>query len=193
MVDGLRPEQEHYRERYNEYKTRLLWELNQTAVIPFVFDEFQHQANMTRLILDEVKTGLVLFVEHDTPLVGEIPWRKIGHDILSDTINLVRFHYDTSIHPEHKYLMEGNPDGTYLKTRQWSQRPHLARIDHYRKWVGMIAPTSRTMIEDALHGPCAEAPWDDWRLAIYHPKGNIQRSLNLDGRGDDPKYEMVYQ
>lgn len=197
MVDGIRPEQRHYQTRYDQYKTDLLWELNRYSnITPYVFDEWQHQANMTRRVLQEVTTNLILFVEHDTPLVGDIPWKKIGHQILSDRYHLVRFHYDTSIHPEHRYLMEDleTVDGIqYLLTRQWSQRPHLARTDQYRQWIDRIATTSRTMIEDALHGPCANSEWENWRLAIYHPSGNIQRSTNLDGRGDDPKYEMIYQ
>ena len=147
MVDGVREEQERYTDRYNEYKTRLLWEVNQTpGVWPVLFDEFQHQANMTRKTLELVRTPLVLFVEHDTPLTGEIPFDKIGHQILNDRYNWVRFHWEPTIHPEHQYLMEGDEtvDGVrYMKTRQWSQRPHLARTGKYREWVGSIATTSR--------------------------------------------------
>jgi hypothetical protein len=204
MVDGIRPEQEHYRERYNEYKTRLLQELNwMPNVTPIVFDEFQHQANMTRYTLEMVRTGLVLFVEHDTPLIGEIPFQQIGHSILDNTFYWVRFHWAPEIHPEHEYLMPGVPvelgyadDITlrYRKTRQWSQRPHLARTDLYRSWIDTIARTSRTMIEDAMYGKLAGGVWGEWRHAIYYPEGDIQRSGNFDGRGDeDPKYEMIYE
>ena len=50
------------------------------------------------------------------------------------------------------------------------------------------------MIEDAMYGPCVNGDWDDYRHAIYMPKGKLQRSGNFDGRGnDDPKYEMIYQ
>jgi hypothetical protein len=49
-VDGVRPEQEHYREAYDEYTKRLLWLANNQwhNVLPMVFEEHQHQARMAR-------------------------------------------------------------------------------------------------------------------------------------------------
>ena len=45
-----------------------------------------------------------------------------------------------------------------------------------------------------MYGPCVNSPWDEYRHVIFTPDVNMQRSLNLDGRGeDDPKYEMIYQ
>jgi hypothetical protein len=35
--------------------------------------------------------------------------------------------------------------------------------------------------------------WYNWRLWIYTPEGNIKRSYHLDGRGGDPKFEMVVE
>ena len=68
MVDGVRPEQEHYTERYDEYKARLLGDVDQMPLVDLVvFDTFQHQANMARRALAMATTGLILYVEHDTP------------------------------------------------------------------------------------------------------------------------------
>jgi hypothetical protein len=99
--------------------------------------------------------------------------------------------------------MGKNPDlegGTPMrKTMQWSQRPHLASTAFYRQMLDRyFHPDSLTMIEDVIHGAVIEdcrkdsiMGWYSWRLWIYHPEGNIKRSYHLDGRGDDPKYEMV--
>ena len=39
----------------------------------------------------------------------------------------------------------------------------------------------------------AEARADERnRIAIYHPDGNIRRSLHLDGRRDAPKFDMRF-
>jgi hypothetical protein len=37
-----------------------------------------------------------------------------------------------------------------------------------------------------------EEGWRDWRMAIYHPEGDIKRSLHLDGRSGEPKYKMYF-
>jgi hypothetical protein len=61
-------------------------------------------------------------------------------------------------------------------------------------------PDSKTMIKDVIHGAVIEdcrkdsiMGWYSWRLWIYHPEGNIKRSYHLDGRGGDPKFEMVIE
>ena len=80
----------------------------------------------------------------------------------------------------------------FMRTVQWSQRPHLARTDQYRLWIDKFFPvTSNTMIEDRLHGIVANADWEEFKVAIYAPKGSIQRSTHLDGRGVDSKYEEL--
>lgn len=199
MADGVRPELEHRREAYEEYLESLVWLCRKWKAVPLVFGEHQHQANMTRRALELVRTDLMLFVEHDTPLVGEIPWRQIGHFVLNDDFHVVRFHHEQTIPDEHRYMMRGTTtigkdgqDWRFVPTVQWSQRPHLARTDQYRKWIEKFFPiTSNTMIEDLLHGIVANADWDEFRVAIYAPKGSIQRSIHLDGRGSDSKFESL--
>lgn len=197
MCDGVRPEQEHRRTAYEEFLARVVrrW----PHVLPMVHDEHQHQANMTRSALELVRTPFVLFVEHDTPLVTAelIDWYAITEAIRSGEVDLVRLHHEAVIPTPHWRLMVGSPDTVagcpLLRTKQWSQRPHVASTAYYRRIITEhFPPTCSTMIEDRMHGIAQVMPWGAHRLAIYAPGGSYKRSLNLDGREDDPKYDMRF-
>lgn len=205
MCDGPRAEQEHYRDRYEQYLQRLLWLCARTErVLPVVHDEHLHQAEMTRRALDMVRTPLVLFCEHDTPLVTdcEIDFPAVTEAVRSGEVDMVRFHYEGRIHPEHEHLMlDDKPrdvrGAPLIRTTQWSQRPHLASAAFYRRILRDDFPDGHVgMIEDVMHGVVhgawrefGKAGWDRYRLAVYAPEGpHIKRSDNLDGRGTDPKW-----
>ena len=149
---------------------------------------------MTRRLLAEVRSPLVLFVEHDTPLTGEVDWPGCARAVLSGAVNLVRFHHEASVLEPHKHLMvdevprvvEGVP---LLRTVQWSQRPHLAATGSYRNWLEAgWWRESDGMIEDRMHG-VVENDWlqhrdaGRFRLSMCAPEGDIKRSTHLDGRG----------
>lgn len=201
LCDGVRPEQEPYTDRYNEYVSRLLWKARNewSNVYPVVYDSHKHQAAMVIEFLhrETIKTPLMLFMEHDTPLVGEIPWEVCADFIQEDQTDLVRFHHEAVVPNDHWYLY---PDGKepiewggvpFIRTIQWSQRPHLASVTFYRKILEKyFSPFSRTMIEDTMHG-AAQDPDFDGTLYIYYPPGDCKRSTHTDGRGNDPKYEMI--
>lgn len=209
-VDGVRPEQQHRKADYDEYVRRLLWISNFEwhNVLPVVMDEWVHQAGATSKVLDLVESPLLLFVEHDTPLVGEIPWMPLCFLVGCGEANLVRFHHETTILPVHRHLMLGDPydfhagaegSARIVATCAWWQRPHLASTRFYREVMENFDPESRTMIEDVLYGIATsayldhgEAGWDDWRLFIYAPVGDMKRSTHLDGRDTDEKYPMVF-
>lgn len=202
MADGLREGEEHHAERYDEYKRRLLWLAHHSwrNVLVRTFDTHRHQAAMTRECLDLVSTPLVAFVEHDTPVLGEIPWGLIADVVEKGALDLVRLSHEASILEAHESLMidegpievEGLP---VRRTMQWSQRPHVASADWYRQVVGRyFGRAARTMIEEVMHGVVDQA-WREqrmagakrWRLGIYHPAGDIKRSTHLDGRnGESP-------
>lgn len=207
-IDGVRTEQEDYRERYELYKQHFLWKCNNewTNILPVVFDNHMHQAAMTRQLLKLVKTPTLLFVEHDTALAPdfEYDWEKFVQAIETGSVYTIRFHFEAVIPEEHKHMMIGEVEDIcglpLLKTSQWSQRPHLSSTVFYRDMMDRyFTDDSRTMIEDKVHGYPAEAyrtdgllGWYNWRLWIYHPERNIKRSYTTDGRGNDPKYEMVF-
>lgn len=207
MIDGVREEQSGKTHNYTEYTRRLLWKCNFEwgNVYPLLFETHQHQANMTREALTHVRTPTILFVEHDTPLTGDIPFPQMVGAMAGGEVNLIRFHYEAAVHPEHKHLMldevpleiNGVP---LLRCAQWSQRPHLASTDFYRSIIDRYFPPSGcTMIEDRIYGELENAwftrgvaGWNDFRVWMYAPEGDIKRSLNLDGRGSEPKYSMRF-
>lgn len=206
MADGVRPEQEDRRDDYERYLRQLLHLTNRTAaVVPFVHDEHLHQAEMTRRALELVRTPLVLFVEHDTPLVGDVPFDALARVVLSGTADAIRLHHEAAVLDEHRYLMADlepvDVDGVSLqRTGQWSQRPHLARASWYR-WLldgHLFGPGTRTMIEDRLYGEIATPwverhQWGGWcKLWMFTPEGDVKRSTHLDGRAGDPKFEMTW-
>lgn len=207
MIDGIRPEQADRQEDYEEYIHRLLWLCHHEwhNVLPLLFNEHTHQASMTREALNYVDTPIILFVEHDAPLTPDrdFDWRGLCISILKGEANLIRFHHEALILPEHESLMMSeviHVCGVPMrKTMQWSQRPHLASTAFYRRFIeAYFHPESKTMIEDVMHGivhtDCMRdglMGWNNWRLWIYTPEGDIKRSYHLDGRQDDPKYEMI--
>lgn len=207
MCDGVRPEQEHYRDRYERYLNRLLW-LSGTKwdrVLPVVHDEHLHQVGLTRQALDMVETPLVLFVEHDTPLVTDCPidWPALTAAGLSGECDVIRLHHEALVLPDHEHLMlDTEPRDVHgaplLRTVQWSQRPHLANTGFYRRilredfteaHVGMVEDVMHSVVETAWRDFGA-AGWHRYRLWMYSPPGgnNIKRSYTLDGRGEDPKW-----
>lgn len=203
MADGIRPEQEHRRADYHEYLRRLAWCTgnrwgNATLV---VHPEHRHQAAMTRAALAGVDTDAVLFVEHDTPLTGDIPFEALARAVAGDQLDLVRLHHETTILEPHAHLMLDHAPRDVggvpvLRTRQWSQRPHVASTGYYQRILREhFDADERWMIEDRLHSVVevanlrrGEAGYADHRLAIYCPEGSLLRSRHLDGRGDDPKW-----
>ena len=210
MIDGLRAEQKDRREDYEEYTRRLLWKCNHEwkNVLPLLFEAHTHQVGMAREALKHVKTSTILFVEADTPLFvdREYQWSDCIDLIDEGSLNVVRYHHEAEIHPEHRYLMldqvpidmvtRGGGHVPVVRTGQFSARPHLASTEFYR-WMleTHFSKDARCFIEDFIYGPIVNAckdrgmvGWNDFRVAIYHPDGDIKRSKNLDGRKDQEKF-----
>jgi hypothetical protein len=194
QIDGLRQEQSHRRDDYNEYKNRILWKClhEYTNVLPIIFDKHSHQTTMMRKTIDEIQTSLLLYVEGDAPLTTDeyIDWQKCLDFIEYGKANTIRFHFEASIPEPHEHLMFGLQDG-FMKTSQWSQRPHLSRVSYYRKFI--LPPLKdQTFIEDETHGliqeDCKHKGWEYHKLCIYHPEGSIKRSYHLDGRNGTRKF-----
>lgn len=197
-VDGLRDEQQDQAERYNKYKTNLLWHSLHTwdRVYTIINDDFGHQSTMMQRCIDDIHSPVILYMEHDTPLVSDEPidWNLCIEKILRGDAYTIRFHHEGVIPHEHEPLMIGK-DGKFVKTYQWSQRPHLSSKVYYRDLVLREMPP-QTFIEDILHG-VVQADWHKdghlgWyrhRLWIYAPNTkNIKRSYHLDGRAGTRKF-----
>jgi len=209
VADGVRPEQEHMRAGYEEYLRRLLWLTNfrWPNVVPVVLDEWRHQAGATAVAVELVRTEQVLFVEHDTPIVGAIDWPGLCDLIGSGTANAVRLHQDEAIHPDHERVMLDHETLDVMgvpvrRTAAWWQRPHLASTRFYRERIlSRFTLASRTMIEDAVYpvvwADCEDfgaSGWEQWRLYVYTPADGsylgMRRSGHLDSRGDAEKFPM---
>jgi len=198
QIDGLREEQQERKADYDTYKNRILWKClhEYTNVTPFIFDEHSHQTDMMRATISEVKTPLLLYVEGDCPLVTDhkINFEKCKDFIYSGEANTIRFHFEGTIPTEHNHLMLGHKKG-FMKTIQWSQRPHLTTKLYYEQVV-LPSCLPKFFIEDTFHGVVAGdynengmIGWYKHRLWIYYPDpDNIKRSYTLDGRGDNRKF-----
>jgi hypothetical protein len=200
QIDGLRQEQSDRRDDYDEYKNRILWKClhEYKNVLPIIFDKHSHQTTMMRETINQIQTSLLLYVEGDTPLTPdvEIEWEKCLDMIEYEKANTIRFHFESEIPEPHNHLMFGLEDD-FMKTAQWSQRPHLSTVKYYRDIV-LPFSNERTFIEDRFHGKVqddclpynafSQDGWDTHKLWIYHPKGNIKRSYHLDGREGTRKF-----
>lgn len=199
-ADGVRPEQRGLSEAYAEKLATIRDEMP-VMQLP----HWGHQANVLRLMLQEVHTPLLLFMEHDTPFTPDvqIDWRGCADTLLSGELDSLRFLHESRIIPPHEHLMVAEVEGKvpYIRTVQWSQRPHLARTDWYRRLIDTyFGPSSRTMIEDALFGivlyhwhTYGMAGLEKFKLGIYaDPEPTMQRSYHLDGRAGGEKYEMCF-
>lgn len=207
MIDGMRKSQEAHRPEYDEYIRNLLWHTNHhwTNVLPILFGRHLHQANMLRQTLKHVETDTILFVEHDTPLHGEIPWVQLTEIIRSKKANLIRLLHESKVLDPHQYLMLDrkplNIDGIPLiRTVQFSARPHLVSKQFYERILkDYFGKQSRVFVEDCYHGIVQSAwhdhgmkGWQKHRLWIYAPDGDMKRSWHTDGRKDEEKGEQIF-
>jgi hypothetical protein len=209
MADGVRPEQAEYEERYRQYLLDFAtlatkWE----PILLSSFAEFHHQAAMTRETLKTVKTPLILFMESDTFFLDEpIDFTGICRVIRSGALHVVGFHchWEPWIIPAHEHLMLDKEryyiDGVpFVRTWQFSARPHVASTDFYRMLLnGYFTKECRTFIEDRIYDviissrkTLGEPGWHLWKLAYYAPLESIRRTWTDDGRAGDEKFGMVY-
>ncbi len=200
QIDGLRREQLHRKQDYDEYKNRILWKClhEYKNVLPIIFNRHSHQSTMLKQTINLINTSCLLYVEGDAPLTPdvEIDWDKCLDMIEYEKANTIRFHFESSIPEPHNHLMFGLENG-FMKTSQWSQRPHLSTIEYYRKVIlpevedfAFIEDTTHGRIQDDIspYGVFSEDGWNKHKLWIYHPEGNIKRSYHLDGRQGTRKY-----
>lgn len=199
--DGVRAEQEYMRADYDEFIRRALWNADhdRKAVCPFIFETHHHQVGMLRAVMDEIKTDLLLFVEQDAPLVTDEPidWDASVEMITSGRADIIRYAHEAVVPQEHSHMMLGI-EGQFMRTCQFSARPHLASVAYYRRILAShFSPKACSFIEDVMHSVCHQAyildginGWRQHRLWYFHPEGgNIKRSYTTDGRAGGPKYD----
>ena len=195
VFDGVRPEQEKFREHYLQYIDRML----DKDIYPIILKNHQHQVGATRIALEHVTTPCILFVEHDTPICEEIPFDGLESVIVSGLANVIRLHHEALILPDHEHLMLDSEsqiiNGVPLKRSiQWSQRPHMASTDFYRNMLATyFTKEAKSFIEDKMHSVLQTndglAGWAKFKLWIYAPDGDMKRSVHLDGREGESKFD----
>lgn len=197
QIDGLRNEQQDRKEAYDEFKTKVLYKClhEWRNILPIIFDEHSHQSTMMRATIELIKTPLLLYVESDAPLVTDktIDFDLIEQMILDGKANTVRLHHEDVIPKDHEQLIIGK-EGNFVKTIQWSQRPHVSSVLYYKDTVLPTIP-ERSFIEDTFHGVVMNdyyengiLGWFKHRLWIYHPSKGIKRSYHTDGRAGGLKF-----
>ena len=204
MCDGVRPNVEFRRAQYEEYKQRLAKCISGNVQL-MLCDEYSQQAKMMRAALETVTTPYVLFCEHDGELVStlnprtyskdtlpqdcEIAWQDITDLLASGGANMVRFYAWDEIYSGHAHLMHGQivqGASRFIQTTQYSQWPHIARTDFYKKMLAdHFRPDEIRMIEIGMYGPVGAAPWTQYRIVIYAPDGNMRRFYHRNGRADE--------
>jgi hypothetical protein len=210
MFDGIHSSLEHRSRDYIDYRMLVMAKKYQYGDFSLVwFPEHLHQSMMTDYVIQKmVKTPLIMFCEHDTSPIGEIPFDEICEVVKQSLdVNYVRFNIFHKILDEHKYLMLDEvpfaakvgyenssvvyEDVKLTRTIQWSQRPHIAKTEWYLKILGTFFVNKKSMIEDVMHSVVQDAYTENGRdifgLTIYTPDGNQLRSYHSDGRGGDVK------
>jgi hypothetical protein len=201
MFDGVHPSLEHRRKDYEAYQNEVNFSKPEYGDYQcFFFAEHVHQAIMTRYVLmNLVSTPLIMFCEHDTSPIGDIPFDALCWFVEKGNVNHLRFNIFDKIPDEHQYLMLDEEPVNWgfgsgvriVRTIQWSQRPHIAKTDWYKEILTTFLKDKKGMIEDVMHSVVqvkyGELGMDTFGLAIYTPQGNQLRSYHSDGRGGDEK------
>lgn len=196
--DGLRAEQEDWRGRYNQYIGRCMkladhdpaW----SNVEGWEFATHLHQVGMMRKVLPEIRTPLLMYVEHDMMLrIGRrIDFKKITDFIMSGRSDCVRLYLRPKIPELHNEFLHGRePDApAFLRVSQWSQNAHIAHVGLYRTLLSeYFTPDANCYIEDAVWGHI-HTEYPRFKLHLYYPiDGRPKYLLHLDGRRQHSKYE----
>ncbi len=171
-------------EKYQDFLYAIKDRYSDCTVI--AYKENVQQSGMLDTALKLVKTPLVFYLEDDWEIHPNVEWEELGNIIRSGFCNYIKLHAGHRIHPLHEHMMHGRviiKEIPFVLTSQWSQNPHLASTQFY---IDQVLPRCgpRDMIENLMHGPCASAPWEEYRLCIYNPmnEGTMLMCEHLDGK-----------
>jgi len=141
-----------------------------------------HQSGLIGPTLECVHTPLLLYVEDDWEILPNIEWQVLADAILSGQFNYIKLHAAPRIHPLHEEKMGEHvrlSDETFVRrTRQWSQNPHLASTEFYRRINDLYLKGKTDYIENIMVGHESF----EHRLGILNPcTGDMMRCRHLDG------------
>ena len=190
LADGVHPEEEYLRDRYEGFKKSLYPKDDITHIKEFVC--WRHQSGMLRTLLDAgaVETPLVLWTEHDIPLRDEpIDWQGIVDTLLEGKIGGIRF--ELTGDPPKKNEVRGSimTHGIPLTlSTQFVNWPQVFRLDYLKAFLEPFG-NSKTYLECTEFDDRVARLWDRWQYGIYSPEGEIRRCYHTNGRcrtGHDP-------
>lgn len=187
---------------YKQYRDALMYHSGNVNVIGNSLHI--HQSGLLTHVLGgptPITTPLLLYLEHDWELLPNVPWPELSQLILSGEFNYIKLHATPRISPYHEHLMlerviyqDGVPSDRYrdnvpgtaipiIKTKQWSQNPHLASAKFYREKILPLCEGKCDFIENIVHGIVANSPWEEFRCGIFNPAGgDMMKVRHLDGK-----------
>jgi len=184
MCDGVEDRRVAVKPQYEEYK-RNLKALNWPNTEIMEFAGYENQLEMARQAFkqNKVKTPLILWMEHDRPLLpAPIEWDKILQTLLVDReMAVIRF----SETPGGPVCQEIGPCTAksgipLLRTTEFFSCPNLAWREFY-EGVFSICPSGHIYFENVARGFAESIRGRAFPIAHYNPPGNRQRSTHLDG------------
>lgn len=174
--------------------------ISNTNIHIIEFNEWLHQANSLRKVMTQhTKTPLIFSIQEDTVILNgkDIDTNLIYHLLLNDdSVEYIKFfiHKDLTILPGQErngrsvpgdYRPETLPatshESTNLlhKTREWSDRPHFATLEHYNKYVWPDFPlTEKFTMEQRIKFNQIRTS-TDWGTWIYGNRYNMQHEQDL--------------
>lgn len=196
LADGVREEQKDMASNYDAY-LRNLQSRGDANIFCSQFKEFSHQAGMMRVAIwnDWIQKPLVLWVEHDFPLVKEpINWSGIVRLLLENDVCSVRFRGIDDTKKEYYERGEIEKYGVkVIKTVEFSSLPNIARRDMYEFIVPHYDKAQIHLECNKICGLFHKDNCIDWKLSTYEPPDGKGRFYSIDGRaGTGPKLPMRF-
>jgi len=194
LADGVHPEEEYLRERYEGYLEKLHTRASgwrNTSL--YLFKEWKHQSGMLRQVLDDhfsVTTPLVFWSEHDIPLRDDyINWQGIVDTLLAEDLYGIRFELtgDPLKQDETKGSIVTHGVPVVLST-QFVNWPQVFRLD-YIKDIMVSFGDSKTYLECAEYDGIVRDRFNTRRYGIYSPEGDIRRCYHSNGREHGGHYQ----
>lgn len=183
LMDGVCPNDKDLADKYNGFKKRIVvkdWD----NFNYFEFTKWTHQSGMLRYIFerDVIKTPLVLWIEHDLPLLPlTIDWRGIVRSLLMGEVAGIRFHLIGLIKQVDRSWVTDN--GVPLKmTVGFTGHPQILKTEFLKAIVDSIEPDAKTYLEIYPTDFFLQKHAEEYPYGVYVPEGDHIRCAHIDGR-----------
>ena len=197
--DFTEQHKQNYIQKINYIKTNP-YIMNDPLIIIKEFDNWTHQANSLKQVMTEhCDTPFIFSIQEDTLILnGENIDMTLITDKLTNDDNVeyikLYIHDDISVLPGQERLGRSKPGdlrpeclpatphpNTNLlhKTKEWSDRPHFATLEHYNKRVWpVILPNYRCTMEQEVKFTSIRQNVD-WGLWIYGNRFNMKHETDI--------------